>query len=209
MSFIYLPEYYLLNQLIYYNTLINNSINQQFNYLFGKIGFPPFLLVLASVIFGCNYLFLLVDLINKLGYFVCFIIAFNSFSFLFNFVFIFLFFIIICFFWFYLKLIYSIKQLIYFTSIVNYLFIFNLILINSSSSWNVGFILSVLIIIFSLSNVIILLYFICIVIFIGFEWMFYNCIEITLLIDLIYLSALLCLFLMSGFLLCSSCNFSF
>ena len=101
-------------------------------YLFGKIGFPPFLLVLASVIFGCNYLFLLVDLINKLGYFVCFIIAFNSFSFLFNFVFIFLFFIIICFFWFYLKLIYSIKQLIFFTSIVNYLFIFNLILINSS-----------------------------------------------------------------------------
>lgn len=67
--------------------------------------------------------------------------------------------------------------------------------------------LSVLTITFSLNSVIVLINFFVIVIILSFELLSNNCIEITLLILLIYSSALLCLFLVNGILLISSLNF--
>lgn len=55
----------------------------------------------------------------------------------------------------------------------------------------------------SSNNVIVIINFLSIVLLLSYELLVFNCIEITLLIVLIYSSALLCLFLVNGILLMS------
>ena len=56
----------------------------------------------------------------------------------------------------------------------------------------------------SVNNVIVLINFLSILFIIGYELLGINCVEITLLIVIIYSSAFLCLFLMNGFMFMSS-----
>ena len=73
----------------------------------------------------------------------------------------------------------------------------------------VWLILATLTLTFDLNNVILLINFLSILLILGFQLFLYNCIEITLFIVLIYSSALLCLFLVSGLLLMSSLSFNY
>jgi len=61
----------------------------------------------------------------------------------------------------------------------------------------------------SVNNVIVLINFLSILFIIGYELLGINCVEITLLIVIIYSSAFLCLFLMNGFMFMSSLRFNY
>ena len=107
---------YIIFHLLYFNCIISiwliigitmNNFWLLFLCFFSKIGFPPFFIILAFVWFGSNYIFLFVDIIIKLGYFICLVLLFNCLLFYIYFINISLF-IIISFslFYYFIKLIY-------------------------------------------------------------------------------------------------------
>ena len=90
--------------------------------IFSKIGFAPFIIILASIWFSSNYIFLFIDLIIKFGYFICFIVILYM---LYFYIYIYMLYIyyILSFIYvlYFIKLIYSIKQIIFISSLVNYI----------------------------------------------------------------------------------------
>ena len=125
-------NYLILNGILSISLILGLLLSNSLFFIlacFGKIGYFPFLLVLASLWYSSSYLFLMIDLINKWAYFGSFLVIFhlyillNSFSYWFTLIH----FLILMFF---IKLILTIKHLILISSLINYLFIILLILLD-------------------------------------------------------------------------------
>ena len=118
-------NYLILNGILSISLILGILLSNSLFFIlgaFGKIGYFPFLLVLACLWYCSSYLFLMIDLINKWAYFGSFLVIFhlyillNSFSYWFTLIH----FLILMFF---IKLILTIKHLILISSLINYLFI--------------------------------------------------------------------------------------
>ena len=125
-------HYLILNGILSISLILGILLSNSLFFIlgaFGKIGYFPFLLVLACLWYCSSYLFLMIDLINKWAYFGSFLVIFhlyillNSFSYWFTLIH----FLILMFF---IKLILTIKHLILISSLINYLFIILLILVD-------------------------------------------------------------------------------
>ena len=125
-------NYLILNGILSISLILGILLSNSLFFIlgcFGKIGYFPFLLVLACLWYCSSYLFLMIDLINKWAYFGSFLVIFhlyillNSFSYWFTLIH----FLILMFF---IKLILTIKHLILISSLINYLFIILLILVD-------------------------------------------------------------------------------
>ena len=127
-------NYLILNGILSIWLILGNILSNSLFFLlgcFGKIGYFPFFLVLASLWYVSSYVFLMFDLINKWAYFGSFLVIFHLSIFFNSFSdwFIVLNFLMIIFF---IKLILSIKHLILISSLINFLFIILLILVDDS-----------------------------------------------------------------------------
>ena len=125
-------NYLILNGILSISLILGILLSNSLFFIlgcFGKIGYFPFLLVLACIWYCSSYLFLMIDLINKWAYFGSFLVIFhlyillNSFSYWFTLIH----FLILMFF---IKLILTIKHLFLISSLINYLFIILLILVD-------------------------------------------------------------------------------
>jgi len=118
-------NYLMLNSIIGIWLMIGILFGSSILYImsiYGKIGFFPFFLILCFLWYSSSYIFLIFDLINKWAYFGNFliIIQVTYWFILFNLYSIMLF----------TKLIVSIKQMLLLSSLLTYLFIICLILVN-------------------------------------------------------------------------------
>ena len=125
-------NYLILNGILSISLILGILLSNSLFFIlgcFGKIGYFPFLLVLACLWYCSSYLFLMIDLINKWAYFGSFLVIFHLYILLNSFVYWFtlIHFLILMFF---IKLILTIKHLILISSLINYLFIILLILVD-------------------------------------------------------------------------------
>ena len=130
-------NYLILNGILSISLILGILLSNYLLFIlgcFGKIGYFPFLFVLASLWYCSSYLFLMIDLINKWAYLGSFLVIFhlyillNSFSYWFTLIH----FLILMFF---IKLILTIKHLILISSLINYLFIILFMEFLWSSLW--------------------------------------------------------------------------
>lgn len=122
---------FILYYLYYFNCILSifmiigitlNNIYILILCLFSKIGFAPFILIIASIWFCSNYWFLLIDIIIKFGYFICFILLLSTFYYyIYSILLLFYFILSFIYLFYFIKCIYSIKQIIFISSLINYI----------------------------------------------------------------------------------------